>query len=81
MSTTIDSAGRLVVPKNVRDAMGLRPGTPVDVTFTDGRIEIEFAPMEASVDTEATLPRIVAADDVTTLTDEDVRTALESTRR
>lgn len=45
MRTTIDAAGRLVVPKPVRDAMGLEPGRAVDVVFTDGRIEIALAPV------------------------------------
>lgn len=59
MSITIDSAGRLVVPKSVRDAMGLRPGMPVDVTFVDGHIEIEYAPAIVEVDTSSGLPRLV----------------------
>ena len=49
MSTTIDSAGRLVVPKAVRDAAGLQPGMPLEVRYRDGRIEIEPAPMEIEI--------------------------------
>ncbi|HVB05607.1 MAG TPA: AbrB/MazE/SpoVT family DNA-binding domain-containing protein [Acidimicrobiales bacterium] len=32
METTIDSAGRIVVPKPLRDALGLEPGTTVDIS-------------------------------------------------
>lgn len=32
MKTTIDSVGRVVVPKPLRDALGLTPGTTVDVS-------------------------------------------------
>lgn len=32
METTIDSAGRIVVPKPLRDALGLTPGTVLDVS-------------------------------------------------
>ena len=32
MKTTIDSAGRLVVPKVLRDRLGLTPGSTVDVS-------------------------------------------------
>lgn len=41
MKTTIDSAGRLVIPKAIRDAVGLEPGMPLDVRVHDGLIEIE----------------------------------------
>lgn len=32
METTIDSVGRVVVPKPLRDALGLVPGSTVDIT-------------------------------------------------
>jgi AbrB family looped-hinge helix DNA binding protein len=41
MRTSIDNAGRMVIPKPIREAAGLRPGEPLEVTFRDGRIEIE----------------------------------------
>ena len=43
MRTTIDAAGRVVIPKAIRDGAGLRPGSALDVTLVDGRIEIELA--------------------------------------
>ena len=49
MSTAIDSSGRLVIPKAVRDAAGIQPGTPLEVRFRDGRIEIEPAPLGVSI--------------------------------
>lgn len=51
MSTAIDSAGRLVIPKPVRDAAGIAPGMPLEVRFRDGRIEIEPSPLEISIET------------------------------
>jgi len=44
MKTTIDGAGRLVIPKEIRREARLAPGTPLDVRWRDGRIEIEPAP-------------------------------------
>jgi AbrB family looped-hinge helix DNA binding protein len=41
MKTTIDSAGRLVIPKEIRREAGLRPGMPLDIRWRDGHIEIE----------------------------------------
>jgi len=32
METTIDSVGRIVIPKLLRDALGLTPGTAIDVS-------------------------------------------------
>ncbi len=32
MKTTIDSVGRIVVPKPLRDALGLTPGSTVDIS-------------------------------------------------
>ena len=44
MRTTIDSAGRIVVPKAIREELALYGGQEVEVTAVDGRIEIEVPP-------------------------------------
>ncbi|MBL7660723.1 AbrB/MazE/SpoVT family DNA-binding domain-containing protein, partial [Escherichia coli] len=44
MRTTIDVAGRLVIPKRIRERLGLRGNDQVEITERDGRIEIEPAP-------------------------------------
>lgn len=49
METTIDKAGRLVVPKAVREASQLRPGTRVRFRVQDGRVEIEPVPLKVSL--------------------------------
>lgn len=40
MQVTIDSAGRLVIPKPLRDRVGLRPGV-VDVTVDGAGLRVE----------------------------------------
>ena len=81
MRTTIDAAGRVVVPKAVRDAMGLSAGREIDVVFTDGRIEIELAPVDVQVIEGEGLPRLMARAELPPLTDELVRDTIESARR
>jgi AbrB family looped-hinge helix DNA binding protein len=81
MRTTIDAAGRIVVPKAVRDAMGLTAGRAIDVVFTEGRIEIELAPAEVTMQVEDGLPRLVPTGELPELTDEQVRDTVEATRR
>ncbi|TSD99428.1 AbrB/MazE/SpoVT family DNA-binding domain-containing protein [Skermania sp. ID1734] len=81
MRTTIDSAGRIVVPKAVREAMGLEAGRAIDVVYVDGRIEIELAPAEVAVAIEGGLPLVTPTDDLPQLTDDQVRDTLDSTRR
>lgn len=41
MRTTIDAAGRIVIPKKIREKAGLSPGTEVEVGVCEGRVEIE----------------------------------------
>lgn len=49
MPTTIDKAGRVVIPKRIRDEMGLKPGQPLKFDVIDGKIIIEYEPLEAWV--------------------------------
>ena len=41
MRTTIDKAGRLVIPKEIRDEAGLGPGVELDIDYRDGQVLIE----------------------------------------
>jgi len=49
MKTTIDEAGRLVIPQDILRQAGLQPGTALDVRWHDGRIEIELEPVPATL--------------------------------
>jgi AbrB family looped-hinge helix DNA binding protein len=50
MKSTIDPAGRIVVPKPIREAAGLTPGTPLSIRLVQGHVEIE--PLAAPVKLE-----------------------------
>ena len=41
MTTTIDKAGRVVIPAAVRDRLGLRAGTRLEVSSDDVSIRLE----------------------------------------
>lgn len=43
MKATIDAAGRIVVPKSMRLALGLKAGQLLEIYAGDGRLEIEIA--------------------------------------
>ncbi|MDO5630155.1 MAG: AbrB/MazE/SpoVT family DNA-binding domain-containing protein [Mobilicoccus sp.] len=81
MITTIDAAGRIVVPKALRDALGLGAGRRIDVVLHDGKLEIDVAPAAVMVTDRDGLPVLQARDQMPPLMDEDVRGALDSVRR
>jgi AbrB family looped-hinge helix DNA binding protein len=81
MKTTIDAAGRLVVPKKIRDAAGILPGSELTIRFTDGRIEIEPAPLDVRLIRRGSLTVAVPRRRVPPLTAEVVADTLDRLRR
>lgn len=82
MRTTMDRFGRLVIPKKVREAAGIKPGAPLEVRAEDGRVEIEQAAVEVRIEVaEDGLPVLVADGEMPTVTTEEVRRTLEEIRR
>jgi AbrB family looped-hinge helix DNA binding protein len=81
MKATIDSAGRIVVPKALRKALGLKAGQRLEIRAGDGCLEIEIAstPMELKKRGKG----VVAVPDakLPALTTELVRETLERVRR
>jgi len=59
MRSTIDRAGRIVVPKAIREAAGLRPGTEVQFRVQGGHVEIEPVPLPVTLKRRG--PLVVAA--------------------
>jgi AbrB family looped-hinge helix DNA binding protein len=81
MKTTIDAAGRIVVPKALRQALGLKPGQPMEIRAGDGRLEIEIAPTPMQLRKRGKGMVAVPADPLPPLTAEQVRETLERVRR
>jgi AbrB family looped-hinge helix DNA binding protein len=61
MRTTIDRAGRIVVPKPIREAANLRPGTEVEFRVQGGHVEIEPVPLTVSLQRRGSLVVAVPA--------------------
>lgn len=55
MESTIDAAGRLVIPREIRREAALEPGTPLEVRFRDGVIEIEPQPLAVKLERKGRL--------------------------
>jgi AbrB family looped-hinge helix DNA binding protein len=81
MKTTIDRAGRLVVPKKIREAAGILPGSELTIRVVDGRIEIEPAPLEVRLVKQGSLTVALPRKPVTPLTPETVGQTLDRLRR
>jgi AbrB family looped-hinge helix DNA binding protein len=81
MRSAIDAAGRLVIPKTLRDRLGLSRGRVVEIHERDGRIEIEPIATPMTLIKRRGVRVAVPDQDLPPLTDELVRATLESTRR
>jgi AbrB family looped-hinge helix DNA binding protein len=81
MKSTIDAAGRIVVPKALRQLLGLKPGQPLEIRAGDGRLEIEIAATPVQLRKRGKGVVAVAEGEMPVLTSDLVRETLERTRR
>jgi AbrB family looped-hinge helix DNA binding protein len=79
MRTTIDAAGRIVVPKPLREQLGFSPGTELEIDAVDGRLEV-VVPSRVRVENGPQGARFVA-DAAEPLTAAQVRELMEQSRR
>jgi AbrB family looped-hinge helix DNA binding protein len=79
MRTTIDAAGRLVVPKPLREELGFAAGTELELTAVDGRLEVAV-PSRVRVEEGPHGVRF-AAESNEPLTADQVRAVMERGRR
>lgn len=79
--TTIDAAGRIVVPKAVRQMLGLSAGQELEIRVGDGRIEIEVAATPMNLHLRGKGVVAVPERKLPPLTADQVRETLERVRR
>jgi AbrB family looped-hinge helix DNA binding protein len=80
MQSTIDAAGRMVIPKPIRDAAGLKPGESLEVNYRDGRIEIEPAADQVKLVRKGRF-LVARAEGAPRMTVQDVNRIVEEVRR
>jgi AbrB family looped-hinge helix DNA binding protein len=81
MKTTMDSAGRLVIPKEIRRSAGLESGMALEVNVRDGVVEITPALIPVRLERRGRFLVAVAPEPIEPLTEEVVEQTLEQLRR
>lgn len=81
MKVTIDRAGRLVFPKPLREALGLRGGEELEISARgDGRLELEVPTTPMRLVRRGARTVAVADGEMPVLTQSAVRETLERIR-
>jgi AbrB family looped-hinge helix DNA binding protein len=81
MRVAIDRVGRMVIPKTLRDELGVRGPTELELTAVDGRLELSVADVPAHVEDRGGFPVIVAEEAIEKMSIEETRAAVERIRR
>ena len=78
MHVAIDRAGRVVVPKPLRDQLGISPETPLEIEVVDGHLELSLTGEPSALIEGSHGPSFAPTG--TPITDADLRGALEAVR-
>jgi AbrB family looped-hinge helix DNA binding protein len=81
MRATIDAAGRVVIPKSLRDAIGLGDGGEVEIQLTDGALLVSPPTVRKHVESRDGRAIIVAEEELPPLSDHVARDVLDAIRR
>lgn len=78
MKAVVDAGGRIVLPKPLRDALGLRPGSTVEISRYGAALHVMPAGRTARLVEE---DGVLVATGQTTIDDDDVFVLLDAGRR
>ncbi len=81
MRVAIDGVGRVVIPKPMRDVLGIDGPTELELTERDGALELTVPYIKAHLEDRDGFTVIVPDQPVPTLTTEMVREEIERSRR
>ena len=79
MIIAMDKAGRIVIPKNLRERAGFTSGEPLEIRYDAGRIEIEPAAAEPQLVNEDGF-WVASAPDAAPIDPDTVRATLAEVR-
>jgi AbrB family looped-hinge helix DNA binding protein len=81
MRVAIDGVGRIVIPKPMRDVLGIDGPTELELTERDGALELTVPYIKAHLEERDGFTVIVPDQPVPPLTNEIVRETLERVRK
>lgn len=81
MRVAIDAVGRIVIPKPMREELGIDGPTELELTERDGALELTVPYIKAHLEDRDGFTVIVPDQPVPTLTTEMVREEIERSRR
>ena len=81
MRSTVDSAGRIVIPKAIREAAGLRPGTPVRFRLDSAGVLVEPEPLAVTFERRGTVVVAVPRTPVPVMSTDDVARSIDEVRQ
>jgi AbrB family looped-hinge helix DNA binding protein len=81
MKTTIDQAGRLVVPKDIRRESGIKPGMPLEIRWESGVIAITPAPLPVKLQRKGRLLVAVPTENISRLSSDTVERTRKALRK
>jgi AbrB family looped-hinge helix DNA binding protein len=81
MRVAIDNVGRIVIPKQLRDELGIDGPTELELNAADGALELTVPDMPAHLEVRDGLSVIVPDQPVPPIDSELVRAVLERVRK
>jgi len=81
MRATIDAAGRVVIPKSLREAIGLGDGGEIEIQLVDGALLVSPPTVRKRIEERDGRATIVAEQELPPLPDQVVRDVLDAIRR
>ncbi len=81
MKVAIDNVGRIVIPKPLRDELGINGPTDLELTAADGRLELTVPDVPAHIEERDGLAVIVTDGPMEPMSVEETRAAIDRVRR